>query len=358
MIAIIGGGPGGLTLARILYVHGIDSVVYERDVSGAARSQGSMLDLHTDTGQAALQAAGLEQEFLAAARREGQDLRMLDHTGTLLLQEDTPDDAPMLRPEIDRSDLRDILLRSLPTQAVHWGRAFTHAEAQEGGYLLHFSDGSTATCELLVGADGAKSRVRPLLTSVEPTYGGKAVVQSMIHNADRTQPELAEMVGRGNYWVFGPDRLLGAQRNGNGVVQVSISIQAPPDLDPATATDLPDGWAPQFRRLLAACDEPFVVRPAYLLPIGMTWPRRSGLTLLGDAAHLMPSHGEGANQAMLDAAELAQAIAAYPNDLDAALEQYEPAMFARTAKVAQMSAEVAEMMTGPDAAQKVLAFFS
>ncbi|MEU4196160.1 NAD(P)/FAD-dependent oxidoreductase [Kribbella sp. NPDC026611] len=358
MIAIVGGGPGGLTLARILHLHGIAPVVYERDASGDARSQGSMLDLHTETGQAALRAAGLEREFLAAARREGQDLRMLDHTGTLLLQEDTPDDAPMLRPEIDRADLRDLLLGSIPAQTVRWGSAFTHAEAQPGGgYVLHFADGSTATCDLLVGADGANSRVRPLLTSAEPTYTGKCLVQSAIHDADRTQPELAAMVGRGNLWVFGPDRLLGGQRNGNGTISVSISIQGPPDLDSATATDLPDGWAPQFRRLLAACDEPFVVRPAYILPIGMTWPRRSGVTLLGDAAHLMPSVGEGANQAMLDAAELGRAIAAHPDDLDAALEQYEPAMFARTAATAEMSAEVAELMTGPDAAQKVLRFF-
>ncbi|MER7244167.1 FAD-dependent monooxygenase [Kribbella sp. NPDC000426] len=152
MIAIIGGGPGGLTLARILHVHGIDSVVFERDASGGARSQGSMLDLHTDTGQAALQAAGLEREFLAAARGEGQDLRMLDHTGTMLLQEDTPDDAPMLRPEIDRADLRDILLASLPAGTVRWGSALTHAEARDGGHLLHFVDGSTARCDLLVGA--------------------------------------------------------------------------------------------------------------------------------------------------------------------------------------------------------------
>ncbi|MGW7684321.1 FAD-dependent oxidoreductase [Kribbella sp. NPDC054772] len=354
MIAIIGGGPGGLTLARILQVHGIESVVYERDSSSAARTQGSMLDLHAGTGQAALRAAGLEDEFLAAARGEGQDLRMLDHTGALLLREDTPDDAPMLRPEIDRADLRDLLLRSLAPGTVRWGSAFTHAEGQ----LLHFADGSTALCDLLVGADGANSRVRRLLTGTEPAYQGKVVVQSAIHEADRAEPELAAMVGRGNYWVFGPDRMLGAQRNGNGVIQVSISIQAPADADPAAVTDLPGDWAPQFRRLLAACDEPFVVRPAYTLPIGLRWARRPGVTLLGDAAHLMPSHGEGANQAMLDAAELARAIAAHPGDLDAALEQYEPAMFDRTAEVAERSAVVAEMMTGPDAAQKVLRFFT
>lgn len=358
MIAIIGGGPGGLTLARVLHVHGIDAVVSERDASGRARDQGSMLDLHTDTGQAALGVAGLEQEFLAAARREGQDLRMLDHTGAMLLQEDTPDDAPMLRPEIDRADLRDILLHSLPTGTVRWGSAFTHAEARpDGGYDLHFSDGSTATCDLLVGADGANSRVRPLLTDVEPTYTGKALVQSAIHDADRTEPELAAMVGRGNYWVFGPDRLLGAQRNGDGVIRVSISIQGPADLDPAAVVELPDGWAPRFRRLLAACDEPFVVRPAYALPIGFTWPRRSRVTLLGDAAHLMRSHGEGANLAMLDAAELGRAIAAHPGDLDAALERYEPVMHARAAEAAERSVAVRAMMEGPDAGQKVLRFF-
>jgi 2-polyprenyl-6-methoxyphenol hydroxylase-like FAD-dependent oxidoreductase len=353
MIAIIGGGPGGLTLARILHVRGIDAVVYERDAAPDARSQGSMLDLHTDSGQAALRAAGLEREFLAAARREGQDLRMLDHTGTMLLQEDTPDDAPMLRPEIDRADLRDILLGSLPEQTVRWGSAFTHAEGQR----LYFADGSTSTCELLVGADGANSRVRPLLTDIEPSYEGKVIVGSVIRDADRTEPELAAMVGRGNYWVFGPDRMLGAQRNGNGVITVSISIRGPIDPDPAAVVDLPGDWAPQFRRLLAACDEPFVVRPTYLLPVGLRWPRRSGVTLLGDAAHLMPSHGEGANQAMLDAAELGAAIAAHRDDLDAALEQYESAMYARTARIAERSVQVAEMMSGPDAAQKVLRFF-
>ncbi|MET9314856.1 FAD-dependent monooxygenase [Kribbella sp. NPDC003505] len=154
MIAIIGGGPGGLTLARVLHVHGIAAVVYERDASRDARDQGSMLDLHTDTGQAALRAAGLEQEFLRHARREGQDLRMFDFTGALLLQEDTPDDAPMARPEIDRADLRELLLRSLPTGTVRWGSAFQYAD----GHTLHFADGSTATCDLLVGADGANSR--------------------------------------------------------------------------------------------------------------------------------------------------------------------------------------------------------
>ncbi len=361
MIAIIGGGPGGLTLARILHVHGIDAVVYERDASRGARAQGGMLDLHADTGQVALREAGLEEQFLAAARREGQDFRLLDHTGTLLLQEDTPDDAPMARPEIDRRDLRDLLLDSLPPAAVSWGRSFRSAEPRPcGGYVVQFADGTSVECDLLVGADGANSCVRTLLTDVRPTYAGTTAIRSAIHDADRAQPELAAMVGRGTYWAIGPSQTLAAQRNGDGTIRVGLVVQSrEPVLEcgPAAVDALLDGWHPRFRRLIDACDEPFVVRPTTVLPVGLSWPSRHGVTLLGDAAHLMPAVGEGANQAMLDAAELGRAVAANPDDPDKAVAAYEPVMHARTAAVAKRSAAVAELMTGPDAAQQMLRFF-
>jgi 2-polyprenyl-6-methoxyphenol hydroxylase-like FAD-dependent oxidoreductase len=355
MIAIVGGGPGGLTLARVLYLHGIEAVVYERDVSREARVQGSSLDLHEETGQAALREAGLEQEFRRFARREGQDQRLLDHTGTMLLEETTPDDAPMARPEIDRSDLRDLLLDSIPVDAVRWGRVFSHAEQVDDRYVVHFVDGGSVECDLLVGADGANSRVRLLLSDIRPSYGGHTLIQSSIADADRSQPALAAMVGRGNYWVFGPDRHLAAQRKGDGSIDVSMSLPDAPDAD--AVAELPADWAPQFHRLLAACDAPFAVRPISVLPMDFGWVHRPGVTLLGDAAHLLPPVGEGANLAMLDAADLGRAIAAHPGDLETAVAMYEPAMLDRAASTAKMSAGVAELLRGPDAAQKVLRFF-
>jgi 2-polyprenyl-6-methoxyphenol hydroxylase-like FAD-dependent oxidoreductase len=364
-IAIVGAGPGGLALARVLHVHGIAAVVYEREPSRDARGQGGMLDIHS--GQRALREAGLIDQFHAIARGEGQDMRLLEPDGTLLLQEDTPDDAPLLRPEVDRADLRDLLLDSLPEHAVRWGHAF---ESADNG-LLHFADGSSATYDLLVGADGAQSRVRALLTDARPAHIGQNVVEIGIPDIDRTHPDLAAMVGRGNYWVLGNGLSLAAQRNGDGRVRIGISFyntaedwfatSGIPFDDPAAARarliDLLPGWDSRFTALIAACDDTVVPRSITTLPVGLTWPSTPDITLLGDAAHLMPPVGEGANMALLDGALLGLALAAHPDDFPAAVKEYEREMFERTSAAARMSADMQELLTTPDAAQKMLAFF-
>ncbi|MBO2454455.1 FAD-dependent monooxygenase [Actinomadura barringtoniae] len=366
-IAIVGAGLGGLALARVLHVNGIDSVVFERESSRDARGQGGMLDLDSRTGQRALREAGLIEEFYAIARGQGQDMRLLKPDGTLLLQEDTPDDAPMLRPEVDRGDLRDMLLDSIPERTVRWGYAFKSAE----GGVLHFADGRSERCELLVGADGAESKVRPLLTDARPRHIGQNVVELGIPDIDRTYPELAAMVGRGNYWVPGDRQALSAQRNGDGRVRVYLSFyktgedwfeksEIPFD-DPARAKarliELYAGWDPRITALIAACDDTVVPRSLTTLPVGVTWPSTPGVTLLGDAAHLMPPVGHGANMALLDGALLGLALAAQPDDFPAAVKEYEREMFERTGKIGRLSAEMQEMLESPDAAEKLLEFF-
>jgi hypothetical protein len=269
-ITIVGAGLGGLPLARVLHVNGIGAVVYERESSRGSRGQGGVLDLHSGTGQRALREAGLIDQFHAISRREGQDLRLLEPDGTLLLQEDTPDDAPLERLGVDRADLRSLLLDSLPEHAVRWGRAF---ESADNG-LLHFADGRSATYDLLVGADGADSRVRALLTDARPADTGHNVVELGIPDIDRTHPDLAAMIGHGNYWVLGNGQSLSAQRNGDGRVRIYLSFynsaedwfatSGIPFGDPAVARvrliDLFTGWDSRFTALIAACDDTVLPR--------------------------------------------------------------------------------------------------
>ncbi|UOZ03963.1 NAD(P)/FAD-dependent oxidoreductase [Amycolatopsis sp. WQ 127309] len=364
-IAIVGAGLGGLALARVLHVHGIDAVVYEREPSRDARGQGGMLDIHS--GQRALHEAGLIDGFHAIARGEGQDMRLLQPDGTLLLQEDTPDDAPLLRPEVDRADLRDLFLDALPEGVVRWGHAFESA----GNGVLRFTDGRSTTYDLLVGADGAQSRVRALLTDARPAHIGQNIVEVGIPDIDRTHPGLATMVGRGNYWVFGDGLSLAAQRNGDGRVRIGLSFYNTgedwiatcgiPFDDPAAARarliDLLAGWDPRITALIAACDDTVVARAITTLPAGLTWPPAPDVTLIGDAAHLMPPVGEGANMALLDGALLGLALAAHPGDFPAAIGEYEREMYERTSAAARMSAGMQELLMSPDAAERLLAFF-
>ncbi|GAA0300750.1 NAD(P)/FAD-dependent oxidoreductase [Streptomyces polychromogenes] len=348
-VTVIGAGLGGLALARVLHLHGIPVTVHEAETSPSARAQGGLLDIHDYNGQLAIEAAGLTDAFHSIVLEGHQAMRVLDRDGTVLF--DQADDGTGGRPEVERGALRRILLDSLPPGTVRWGRKVTGTRPLGGGrHELAFADGTTLTTGLLVGADGAWSRVRPLLTSATPEYAGTSVVETYLFEADTRHPAAAKAVGGGSMIAHGQGgREIFAHRESGATLHAYIGLTEPQDwfaaldfTDAATATARIarefDGWAPELRSLITDTDTAPLLRPFHTLPPGHRWERVPGVTLLGDAAHLAPPNGEGANLALLDGAELGRALAARPDDVEAALTAYEEAMFRRSAEAAEIHA--------------------
>ena len=367
-VTIIGAGLGGLTLARVLHVHGMAVTVYEAEASANARAQGGMLDIHENNGQLALKAAGLFDKFLEIIHPGGQATRVLDKDGNVLLDE--PDDGTGGRPEVPRGDLRRILLDSLPAGTVCWGRKLTAVSPLGGGrHMLTFADGSTAMTDLLVGADGAWSIVRPLLSAAKPTYVGTSFIETYLLDSDTRHQASAEAVGGGALFALAPGKGIAAHREPHGVLHTYVQLNKPKDWidsidfsDPATALACVaaefDGWAPALTALITDGETDPVPRPIHALPVEHRWERVPGVTLLGDAAHLMIPSGEGANLAMFDGAELGKAIAANPGDVEAALIAYEKDLFPRSASEAAESERILNVCLGPNAPQSLVDFFS
>ncbi|ANN15957.1 FAD-dependent oxidoreductase [Amycolatopsis orientalis] len=368
-VTIIGAGLGGLTLARVLHVHGIPATIYEAEPSADARTQGGQLDLHEYNGQRAIAAAGLTDEFRAIVNLGGEASRVVDPNGVILLDE--PDDGTGERPEVLRGDLRRILLDSLPDQMIQWGHKVTSVRSLgEGRHELGFADGSTATTGLLIGADGAWSRVRPLLSAATPEYTGMVFIETYLHDADEKHAATAKVFGAGSFLAVAPGKGIVGHRERDAVLHAYVAVTKPQEWirelehsDTATIIEQVAaefaGWAPELTALITDADTAPVLRAVNKLPIGHRWDRVAGVSLLGDAAHLMsPFAGEGANLAMFDGSELAAAIIAHPGDVEAALAEYEKALFTRSAQFAADSDGNHKLMFADDAPQGLLALLT
>lgn len=367
-VAIVGAGLGGLMLARVLHVHGIGSTVYEAEASANARTQGGMLDIHENNGQLALKAAGLFDEFLKIIHAGGQATRVMDRLGNVLFDE--ADHGMGGRPEVPRGELRRILLDSLPADTVRWGHKLMASTALGGGrHELTFVSGATATADLLVGADGAWSKVRPLLSDATPAYVGMTFFETYLYDSDRRHSASAQAVGGGALFALAPGKGIAAHREPDGVLHTYAQLNKPRHwldgidfADSATAlariAEEFEGWAPALKSLITDGETGLTPRPLYALPIEHRWARVPGVTLLGDAAHLMSPSGEGANLAMFDGAELAKAIAFHPDDVEAALMAYEKDLFPRSASEAAEAEAILALCLGSDAPRSLVEFFT
>lgn len=367
-VTIVGAGLGGLTLARVLHLHGIPVVVHDAEASADARTQGGQLDLHEHNGQLALEVAGLTEQFRAIVHQGGGAQRVLGRDGAVLAE--LPDDGSMTRPEALRGDIRRILLESLPAGTVRWGnklQAVTPLGA--GRHELTFADGTTTTTDVLVGADGTWSKVRSMLSQERPTYSGMSYVDTFLDDVDRRHPATAAAVGAGAMYALTPGTGFLAHREAGDRIHSYVVLDRPlswfegidfddPAAATATITAEFDGWAPELLALLADADTAPVLRSIHQLPDRHRWERVSGVTLLGDAAHVTVPGGEGANTAMLDGAELGQAIAAHPGDIEAALTAYEEVMFARAEEEAVAARETVDLIFGSGAPHALVALFT
>ena len=346
-IAIAGAGLGGLACARVLQLHGRDVTVFEQEPAADARPQGGTLDMHGDTGQVALRTAGLYEPFRTLARPEGQQMRALDPRTADVVMDELPAEDDF-RPEIDRGQLRGILLDSLSPGTVHWGQPVAGVLKTGDGARLTFTDGASQDFDLVVGADGAWSRVRHALTGVRPQYSGVTFVEFGLDDADRRHPALAARTGRGTMMTKIGGKALVAQRTSSGHIRCYATFYAPEnwatDLDFANPAAVRAhlleryaGWHPDLLAYLQDADGGFTHRPLHVLPVPHAWTTTPGLTLPGDAAHLMPPLGVGANLALLDGTELATALAT-ATSVEEAVRAYEAGMLPRSIETAKACA--------------------
>ncbi|KAL2691348.1 hypothetical protein Neosp_001732 [[Neocosmospora] mangrovei] len=371
-IAIIGGGPSGLTLARLLECNNIDYVVYERNISeNSPPGQGGSLDLHGATGQEALRRGGLSVEFEKLARRDATVAQVADKTGKVLVRFGEGRDAP----EIDRVQLRKLLLDSIPSHKIQWNKVVKQVErGPEGDVAVHFADGTTATgFRLVVGADGAWSKVRHLLTPAKPQYSGKSYIEGKISPGNSFYGQVKVRVGHGSMLAFGSRKHLAVQQMGDASYRIYLGLTvdenafAPgnPNIDlaadngalarqfflshPGYFAD----WDDELRDIIANSEGGFRYWPLYhMAPDSLSWEHAHQVTLIGDAAHVStPFVGEGVNCAMYDALVLLEKILEFGtgDGLDRAVAEYGKDMFKRGRDLIERSMGSAELLFAEDA---------
>lgn len=301
-----------------------------------------------------LEAAGLLEEFKELARPEGEATKLVKYDGTVVIDENVqkverPEEHKD-RPEIDRLRLRHLLLGSLTEGNIVWGKkllAVEESKTVDGKFDLHFADSVEESFDIVVGADGAWSKVRPFITDKQPFYSGITAIELWAMDVDTQHQWLSQYVGQGTMFMFDEGRAIISQRNGNNSIRTYAAVRQPESWlndcgidwsEPEAKTRLVEDYfadcGDDLKRVIMDSKDNLVPRSMYMLPVDITWEPKAGVTLIGDAAHLMtPFAGVGVNIAMVDALDLARAIASCVDNrenLGAAMSAFEKEMFQRS----------------------------
>ena len=362
-VAIVGAGPGGATLGRLLQMRGLNVKVFERDASATARPQGGSLDLRPDSGQRAIDAAGLGDVFARFSRDEAKAFKMIDSQGVEMpgMGKETHEDAG---PEIDRKDLRRLLLDSLAPGAVAWGHAVeaVHPEAN-GRWRLEFKDQAPVVADFVVGADGIGSKVRSRLTQVQPVYTGVNMIAANIRQDLWRGSKIDRVLGEGSVMFAGGGKTIFVQRCNHDLILLYFTLKVAADWPKSAGVSLDDkqavlatikdayrDWSPELMAMLTQVRDGFHMWPNSVMRPDYTWETQPGVTMLGDASHVMPPYtGKGVNLAMLDALELADALTAAPDgDVTTAVAAFEAGMQRRTNRETGACLAIGQQMYGFD----------
>ncbi|AZB29458.1 FAD-dependent oxidoreductase [Chryseobacterium balustinum] len=377
-IAIIGGGPGGLTLAKLLQLKDVDIKVYERDLNKNVRVQGSPLDLHDESGLAALRKAGLLDDFKNNFMVGADQSTITNHKAEIFFsdhgqKQDENFGDEHFRPEIDRGVLRKILLESLDPETIIWDSHFLSMAKQDEGWLLHFKNKESVYADIVIGADGANSKIRPFITDIKAFYSGITMLEGNVYEAEKKVPNISKILRGGKIMAFGNEQDILMGQKANGEIGFYASFKADENWEVASGLDFSDQsevlkwfqkeypeWSSVWDELFENSSTPFIPRPIYCMPLDQTWNTVKNLTIIGDAAHLMPPFaGEGVNMAMLDALELSEVLTSSQfNSIESAIAEYEMNMFKRASKIAQESLENGERMHSENALATMLDFFA
>jgi 2-polyprenyl-6-methoxyphenol hydroxylase-like FAD-dependent oxidoreductase len=351
-VLVIGAGLGGLCLAQGLYQAGVEVAVYERDSALTGRPQGHRI--HVDTrGEQALHYClppALDELFLATRGQPSRGLSRFSLVDGQLREESTQlfpaeggDDAfATVGSAVDRLTLRQILLAGLEDR-VRFDKTFVRYEQQtDGRVCVAFADGTSARGDVLVAADGVGSRIRrqflPQTEVIETDMrwlGGKTVLTDVImpllparlHETFVTVSELPHPNAMlGGVWFRTPPAQAAAElwpglrfhhtadyvmwgllgsRDQFTIPDERLQAMGSAELQ-RTAMELTRAWYPALAPLIQRAEkqECFFLTMRRATPVE-PWPAYSPVTLLGDAIHVMPANGSGANSALRDASRLA-----------------------------------------------------
>ncbi|KAI1717670.1 FAD binding domain-containing protein [Ditylenchus destructor] len=353
-VAIVGGGPGGLILANVLQQKANFNVkIYERSASRDSKywQQGAIFNLIKGSGVKAIKEIGLLESLKDHYCSKVDIVRIIDKNAKLVGEmstvinenEDTISNNLPFSPAIDRFSLQNMLLDSLKPEIVEWNKNFQSLTQKGDKWRLEFKDGTFDVADLVVGADGAKSKVRPFVTNTKPIYSGVTMIDGMVDNAEVLNSSLKLLGKGGKMFTSGASKSIVTSSKGDGSFQFHLGFKADEHWHQSGVANFGDKeemlawfkreyaeWSDVWSQLVENAVMPLIPRPQYFVPLDQDrMPFTHNITLLGDAAHGMPPYGgQGVNMALMDGLKFGKILSdnqRYPT-IELAIKEHEKKM--------------------------------